>query len=122
MIKNPVDGKKEVKDGSIEFENVSFSYVNDKEKECLKDIDIKINSGETIGIIGGIGSGKSTFVSLIPRLYDITEGSLKVGGVDVREYDMNVLRTEVAMVLQKNVLFSGTIKDNLRWGNPGRRY
>lgn len=116
-IKNPENAVTEVKDGSIEFNNVSFSYVNDKERLCLKDIDIKIKSGETIGIIGGTGSGKSTLVNLISRLYDVTEGSVKVGGVDVREYDLTTLRSEVAMVLQKNVLFSGTIKENLRWGD-----
>jgi len=111
--KNPI---KKVKDGSIEFNNVSFSYVNKKDKECLKNINIKINSGETIGIIGGTGVGKSTFVNLIPRLYDATEGEVKVGNVDVKEYDIETLRNEVAMVLQKNVLFSGTIKENLKWG------
>ena len=116
-IVNPENAKTEVKDGSIEFNNVSFSYVNDKDRLCLKDIDIKIKSGETIGIIGGTGSGKSTIVNLIPRLYDVTEGNVKVGGVDVREYDLTTLRSEVAMVLQKNVLFSGTIKENLRWGD-----
>lgn len=116
-IKNPEKPKTEVKDGSIEFNNVSFSYINDKDRLCLKDVDIKIKSGETIGIIGGTGSGKSSFVNLIPRLYDVTEGNVKVGGVDVREYDLNTLRSEVAMVLQKNVLFSGTIKENLRWGD-----
>lgn len=108
---------KEVKDGSIIFDNVNFSYINDENKLCLKNINITINSGETIGIIGGTGSSKSTFVQLIPRLYDVTTGSIKVGGVDVRDYELNALRNQVAMVLQKNVLFSGTIKENLRWGN-----
>lgn len=107
----------EVNDGSIVFENVSFSYVKDENKICLKNVNIKINSGETIGIIGGTGSSKSTFVQLIPRLYDVTTGSIKVGGVDVRDYKLNSLRNQVAMVLQKNELFSGTIKENLRWGN-----
>jgi len=111
--KNPI---KNIADGSIEFNNVSFSYVNKKEKECLKNINIKIKSGETIGIIGGTGSGKSTFVNLIPRLYDATEGEVKVGNINVKEYDIETLRNEVAMVLQKNVLFSGTIKENLKWG------
>lgn len=111
---NPV---KEVKDGSITFENVNFSYVNDKNKLCLKDVNISIKSGETIGIIGGTGSSKSTLVQLIPRLYDVTTGSIKVGGIDVRDYDIKALRNQVAMVLQKNELFSGTIKENLRWGN-----
>ncbi len=115
-LKNPEKPIKEVKDGSIEFNNVSFSYVNKKDKECLKNIDIKIKSGETIGIIGGTGVGKSSFVNLIPRLYDATEGEVKVGDINVKEYDLETLRNEVAMVLQKNVLFSGTIKENLRWG------
>lgn len=116
-IKNPEKPITEVKDGSIEFDNVSFSYVKDKNKECLKDINIKINSGEVIGVIGGTGSGKSSLVNLIPRLYDVTEGKVKVGGVDVKEYDLEVLRNEVACVLQKNVLFSGTVSENIRWGN-----
>lgn len=107
----------EVKDGSIDFENVSFSYVGKKEKECLKNIDLHIKSGETIGIIGGTGSGKSTLVNLIPRLYDVTEGTLKVGGENVKNYDLESLRKEVACVLQKNVLFSGTITKNIRWGD-----
>ena len=115
-LKNPKNPIKEVKDGSIEFKNVSFSYVNKKDKECLKNIDIKINSGETIGIIGGTGTGKSSFVDLIPRLYDATEGEVKVGDINVKKYDIETLRNEVAMVLQKNVLFSGTIKENLKWG------
>lgn len=108
---------KEVKDGQVIFDNVNFSYVKDENKLCLKDVNLKINSGETVGIIGGTGSSKSTFVQLIPRLYDVTTGSIKVGGVDVRDYELSVLRNQVAMVLQKNVLFSGTIKENLRWGN-----
>ncbi len=111
---NPI---KEVKDGSISFENVNFSYVKDENKLCLKNVNLNIKSGETVGIIGGTGSSKSTLVQLIPRLYDVTTGSVKVGGVDVRDYDIESLRNQVAMVLQKNVLFSGTIKDNLRWGN-----
>lgn len=111
---NPVT---EVKDGSIEFDSVSFSYAKDENKLCVKDVNLKINSGETIGIIGATGSSKSSFVQLIPRLYDVTKGSVKVGGVDVRNYDLDTLRNNVAMVLQKNVLFSGTIKENLRWGN-----
>lgn len=116
-IENPKNPVKEVKDGTIEFRNVMFSYVKSKDKECLKNINIKINSGETVGIIGGIGTSKSTLVNLIPRLYDVTEGELKVGGINVKEYDIEVLRNEVACVLQKNVLFSGTIKENIRWGN-----
>lgn len=108
---------KEIKDGSIIFDNVNFSYIKDKNKLCLKDINIEIKSGETVGIIGGTGSSKSTFVQLIPRLYDVTTGSIKVGEIDVRDYDLKSLRNQVAMVLQKNELFSGTIKENLRWGN-----
>ena len=96
---------------------IAISYVKDINKLCLKNVNLEIKSGETIGIIGGTGSSKSSFVQLIPRLYDVTTGRLKVGGVDVRDYDIQVLRNEVAMVLQKNVLFSGTIKENLRWGN-----
>ena len=111
---NPVT---EVKNGDIEFNNVSFSYVDDKEKECLKDINLKIESGQTIGIIGGTGSGKSSLVNLIPRLYDVTEGSVKVGDVDVRDYDLKTLRDQVSCVLQKNVLFSGTITENIKWGD-----
>ena len=115
-IQNIKEPMTEVKDGSVEFKDVSFSYVNDKDKECLKDINLKINLGETIGIIGSTGSGKSSLVNLIPRLYDVTEGELLVGGKNVKEYDIESLRNEVACVLQKNVLFSGTIKDNIRWG------
>ena len=111
---NPVT---EIKDGSIVFDHVSFSYAKSMDKLCLKNVDIKIRSGETVGIIGGTGSSKSTFVQLIPRLYDVTEGVISVGGRNVREYDIEALRNGVAMVLQKNVLFSGTIKENLRWGN-----
>lgn len=107
----------EVMNGDISFDQVSFSYAKDKNKLCLSDVNIEIKSGETVGIIGGTGSSKSSLVQLIPRLYDVTEGSVRVGGIDVRDYDIRTLRNEVAMVLQKNVLFSGTIKDNLRWGN-----
>lgn len=117
-LKNPKNPVMTVKDGSVEFSNVGFSYKNDENKLCLKNATFKINSGETVGIIGSTGSSKSTLVQLIARLYDVTTGSVKVGGVDVREYDLDTLRENVAMVLQKNVLFSGTIKDNLRWGNP----
>ena len=116
-IKNPSKPVTQVSDGSITFTDVGFSYAGNKDKLCLNDIDLEIKSGETIGIIGGTGSSKSTLVQLIPRLYDVTAGSVKVGGVDVREYDIEVLRDSVAMVLQKNVLFSGTIKENLKWGN-----
>ena len=111
---NPV---MEVPNGDINFENVYFSYVADKNKCVLKNININIKSGETVGIIGGTGSGKSTLVQLIPRLYDIVSGTIKVGGINVEDYDLQVLRDSVAMVLQKNVLFSGTIKENLKWGN-----
>lgn len=117
-LKNPEHPVMQVKDGSVEFKNVGFSYKNDENKLCLKNASFKINSGETVGIIGSTGSSKSTLVQLIARLYDVTTGSVKVGGVDVRDYDLDTLRENVAMVLQKNVLFSGTIKDNLRWGNP----
>lgn len=106
-----------VPDGSIEFENVSFSYQEDSDKLSLRNINLLIHNGETIGIIGGTGSSKSTLVQLIPRLYDVTSGVLRVGGIDVREYDLSLLRNNVAMVLQKNELFSGTIKENLRWGD-----
>ena len=116
-IKNPENPIMEVKDGSIDFENVSFRYSGGEDKNVLENIDIHIKSGETVGIIGATGSSKSTFVQLIPRLYDVSSGSVKVGGVDVRDYEMEVLRNEVSMVLQKNVLFSGTILENLRWGN-----
>mgnify|MGYP004452069305 FL=1 len=116
-ITNPDIPIKEVNDGSIKFDKVSFSYVKDKQKECLKDINLDIKSGETVGIIGGTGSGKSSLVNLIPRLYDVTEGELLVGGEDVRKYDLEDLRNQVACVLQKNVLFSGTIAENIRWGD-----
>lgn len=113
-VENPIY---EVKDGSIEFNNVNFSYSNDEEKLSLQNINLTIKSGETIGIIGGTGSSKTSLVQLIPRLYDVTSGSVKVSGVDVRDYDIETLRNAVSMVLQKNVLFSGTIKENLKWGN-----
>ena len=118
-IKNKENPVMEVKDGSIKFENVSFQYDDAKAEDelPLEDINIDIKSGETIGIIGATGSSKSTIVNLIPRLYDVTKGSIKVGGIDVRDYDIETLRNEVAVVLQKNVLFSGTIKENLKWGN-----
>lgn len=107
----------QVRNGDVTFEGVNFSYAKDKNKLCLKNISLEIKSGETVGIIGGTGSSKTSLVQLIPRLYDVTEGSVKVGGIDVRDYDIQTLRDEVAMVLQKNILFSGTIKENLRWGN-----
>lgn len=116
-LKSKPDGVREVPDGSVDFENVSFSYVNDPNNTSLNHIDLHIRSGETVGILGGTGASKTTLVQLIPRLYDVTVGTVKVGGIDVREYDLEVLRNEVAMVLQKNTLFSGTIKENLRWGN-----
>ena len=115
-IKNPEEPVREIMDGSIDFEDVAFSYAGNSSKACLKGINLHIKSGETIGIIGGTGAGKSSLVQLIPRLYDATQGSVKVGGIDVRDYDIESLRDSVSMVLQKNVLFSGTIKDNLRWG------
>ncbi len=112
--KNPIE---EVKNGDIEFQNVGFSYVGKKNKEVLKNINLKIKSGETIGIIGGTGDGKSSLINLIPRLYDVSEGKVLVGGVNVKDYDLKALRDQVANVLQKNVLFSGTIKENIRWGD-----
>lgn len=117
-IVSPENAEKNVRDGSVKFRNVSFSYFNDMNNLALEHIDLDIRSGETIGIIGGTGSSKTSLVQLIPRLYDATEGEVLVGGVDVRKYDLDTLRNDVAMVLQKNVLFSGTIKDNLRWGDP----
>lgn len=116
-LKNGNDPIYEVKNGEILFENVSFSYFADKDKECLKNISLHIPSGTTLGIIDGTGSGKSSLVQLIPRLYDVTEGEITIGGINVKKYDLFTLRNEVAMVLQKNELFSGTIKENLRWGN-----
>ena len=116
-LSSPANGKTEVKDGSIDFDSVNFKYSKKAKRNALSDIDIHIESGMTVGIIGGTGSSKTTLVQLIPRLYDATEGSVKVGGVDVREYDLRTLRDSVSMVLQKNLLFSGTIKENLRWGN-----
>ncbi len=116
-LKEPETPVMEVKDGSIEFKNVNFKYSAKAKKYALSGIDLSIRSGMTVGIIGGTGSSKSSLVQLIPRLYDVTEGAVLVGGVDVRDYDIPALRSAVAMVLQKNVLFSGTIKDNLRWGN-----
>ena len=117
-LHNPDEPVYEVKDGSITFRDVCFKYSADAENFALFDIDLEIKSGMTVGILGGTGSSKSTLVQLIPRLYDVSEGTVEVGGVDVRQYDMDTLRSAVAMVLQKNLLFAGTIKDNLRWGNP----
>ncbi len=116
-IVSPENGIKEVKDGSIRFEDVSFKYSAAANKYALSDIDLEIASGETVGILGGTGSSKSTLIQLLPRLYDTTEGAVYVGGVNVKDYDLDVLRKEVSIVLQKNVLFSGTIKENLRWGD-----
>ena len=117
-LKDPENPVTQVADGSIDFDHVSFSYKHGSGKNALSDIDLHIASGETIGVIGGTGSGKSSLVNLICRLYDVSEGSVKVGGLDVRQYDMEALRNQVSVVLQKNTLFSGTILDNLRWGNP----
>lgn len=116
-LHNPANPIHEVKDGAIEFDDVSFSYKGDERKLALKNVNLQIKAGQTVGILGGTGSAKSTLVQLIPRLYDTTHGTVKVGGVDVRDYDIEALRDQVAMVLQKNVLFSGTIKENLRWGD-----
>ena len=115
---SPENGVQQIADGSIEFENVSFRYSATAKHRALKEVNLKIPSGATVGILGGTGSSKTTLVQLIPRLYDAVEGTVKVGGVDVKDYDLEVLRDQVAMVLQKNVLFSGTIKENLRWGKP----
>ncbi len=117
-VTNPAEPVKTVADGSIEFDHVTFRYSEKSEKPVLDDVNLKIRSGMTVGIVGGTGSAKSSLVQLVPRLYDVTDGSLKVGGVDVRKYDLETLRDQVAMVLQKNVLFSGTIAENLRWGDP----
>lgn len=117
-ITSPEKAVTEVKDGSIDFDHVNFKYASRANKMVLSDIDLHIRSGELIGIIGGTGSSKSSLIQLIPRLYDASEGDVKVGGVDVRDYDLEALRDQVTVVLQKNVLFSGTIKENLRWGNP----
>lgn len=117
-LTSPKDGLTEVKDGSVDFDGTSFKYSSKAERYALSDISLHIESGMTVGIIGGTGSSKSTLVSLIPRLYDATTGTVKVGGVDVKEYDLDALRNSVSVVLQKNLLFSGTIKENLRWGNP----
>ena len=116
-IVSPEQGVKEVKDGSVRFENVSFKYSAKAHRAALSDINLQINSGETVGVLGTTGSSKTTFIQLIPRLYDATEGNVFVGGVNVKDYDLDVLRKEVSVVLQKNVLFSGTIKENLRWGD-----
>ena len=117
-LHSPENARTEIPDGSVDFNGVSFSYAGNKKRLCLEDVNLHIHSGETIGIVGGTGSSKSTLVQLIPRLYDATEGVVKVSGHDVKEYDLEALRNSVAMVLQKNVLFSGTIRENLRWGNP----
>ena len=117
-LKNPPDPVYVVENGDVEFRNVSFKYSEKAERNALSDINLKVASGQTVGILGGTGSAKSSLVNLIPRLYDATEGSVLVGGRDVREYDLEALRNQVSVVLQKNVLFSGTIKENLRWGNP----
>ena len=118
LVSPAEDAVTEVTDGSIDFENVSFRYSAKAKHRALKEVSLHIPSGATVGSLGGTGSSKTTLVQLIPRLYDVTEGAVKVGGVDVRRYDLDALRDQVAMVLQKNVLFSGTIKENLRWGNP----
>jgi ATP-binding cassette subfamily B protein len=116
-ITSPENAKTEIRDGSIDFDHVDFSYAKNSERETLKDIDLHIPSGAVVGILGGTGSGKSSLVQLIPRLYDASKGRVRVGGLDTKEYDLTALRDSVAMVLQKNELFSGTIKENLRWGN-----
>ena len=117
-LHDPADPVMEVRDGSIDFDHVDFSYKHGSGKNALSDIDLHIQPGETIGVIGGTGSGKSSLVNLICRLYDVDKGCVRVGGLDVRQYDMEALRQQVSVVLQKNTLFSGTILDNLRWGDP----
>ena len=117
-LRSPANAVTEVKDGSVDFENVDFRYFADAKKNALEQVNVHIEAGQTVGILGATGSSKSTLVQLIPRLYDVTGGCVKVGGVDVRDYDLKALRDQVAMVLQKNVLFAGSIKDNLRWGDP----
>ena len=117
-LENPSQPVREVPDGRIDFENVSFRYAAGAEKDALSRVELHIAPGQTVGIVGGTGSAKSTLVQLIPRLYDVSEGTVRVGGRDVREYDLTALRDAVGIVLQKNVLFSGTIRENLRWGNP----
>ena len=117
-LHNPENPVTEVKDGSVKFENVSFKYDENAERRALKEVNLDIKSGQTIGILGGTGSSKTSLVNLIPRLYDVSEGAVYVGGVNVKDYDLETLRNQVAVVLQKNLLFSGTIKENLRWGNP----
>jgi ATP-binding cassette subfamily B protein len=114
---SPQNGVTEMKNGEIRFENVYFKYAKSAEKYALSDINFTIQSGETVGILGGTGSSKTTLIQLLPRLYDTTEGAVRIGGVNVKDYDLDFLRKEVSIVLQKNVLFSGTIKENLRWGN-----
>ena len=118
QLRSPVNAVTEVPDGSVEMENVAFRYSSEAGRDSLERVNLRIEAGMTVGILGGTGSGKSTLVQLIPRLYDVTGGTVRVGGIDVRSYDLKALRDQVAMVLQKNVLFSGSIKDNLRWGNP----
>ena len=117
-LTSPANAITQVPDGSIDFDGVNFRYSEHAERMALSNVDLHIRSGETIGILGGTGSSKSSLIQLIPRLYDVTEGCVKVGGIDVRDYDLEALRNQVAVVLQKNVLFSGTIKENLRWGDP----
>ena len=117
-IESPADGVQIVKDGTVDFDRVNFSYDHDPQKLQLQDINLHLKAGETLGIIGKTGSGKSTLVSLLPRLYDVTSGEVQLGGINVQDYDLKTLRDNVSVVLQNNVLFSGTVKDNLRWGDP----
>ena len=119
VLTSPPEGETQVRDGSVDFENVSFKYRRSAKEYALRDVTLHIRAGQTVGILGGTGSAKTTLVQLIPRLYDATEGAVRVGGQDVREYDLQALRSQVGIVLQKNLLFSGTIRDNLKWGNPG---
>ena len=119
VLTSPPEGETQVRDGSVDFENVSFKYRRSAKEYALRDVTLHIRAGQTVGILGGTGSAKTTLVQLIPRLYDATEGAVRVGGRDVRKYDLQALRSQVGIVLQKNLLFSGTIRDNLKWGNPG---
>ena len=121
VLTSPENGVTEVTEGSVEFDNVSFKYKEEAKEYALSDVTLKIKAGQTVGILGGTGSSKTTLVQLIPRLYDTSRGTVRVGGKDVRAYDLAALRDAVNIILQKNVLFSGTVRENLKWGNAARR-